>query len=332
MVGSINVESSQEAFTACASILGGLLQRFPDGETGERLMWTEWQHNRLLRHPAFEPASSLSYGRYNGLERVRLRSDVADEAIAFASPGYAAAALESFEVFSRLKTQGVVRDDARFLVALPTPLAMLEYVVVEDTLRVEPAYQQALLDDLAAVCEGIPHRDLAIQWDVCHEMVVLEGLVDAPFERPLAALGERISMLCDAVPRDVDVGLHFCYGSWHEEHFVEPSDMGHMVDLARHSLHDATRPVQFLHFPVPIDRTDDAYFAALDQLSLPEQAELFLGLVHTEDGVDGARRRAAAAARHFSDFGVAAECGLGRQDRQSVFHVLQTHADVAFAV
>ena len=41
--------------------------------------------------------------------------------------------------------------------------------------------------------------------------------------------------------------------------------------------------------------------------------EVYVGLVHFRDGVEGAQRRAAVAARHFERFGVATECGMGRR-------------------
>ena len=64
---------------------------------------------------------------------------------------------------------------------------------------------------------------------------------------------------------------------------------------------------------VPIDRDDDAYFEPLRELQLPEGTEVYVGLVHFRDGVDGARRRAAAAGRFLAQFGVATECGMGRR-------------------
>jgi hypothetical protein len=39
--------------------------------------------------------------------------------------------------------------------------------------------------------------------------------------------------------------------------------------------------------PVPRDRSDDAYFASLDQLKLAPESRLYLGLVHYTDGVEG---------------------------------------------
>ena len=82
--------------------------------------------------------------------------------------------------------------------------------------------------------------------------------------------------------------------------------------------------------PVPIDRSDDAYFAPLADLKLQAGTELFLGCVHAGDGVEGTRKRIAAASRHVSAFGIATECGMGRcKTPEVVTELLQIHADAA---
>jgi hypothetical protein len=58
-----------------------------------------------------------------------------------------------------------------------------------------------------------------------------------------------------------------------------------------------------------IDR-DDAYFAPLAGLRVPLETAVFLGLAHPVDGVEGAKRRMAAAKKVVGEFGVATECGL----------------------
>ena len=70
--------------------------------------------------------------------------------------------------------------------------------------------------------------------------------------------------------------------------------------------------MQFIHMPVPIERDDDAYFAPFAGLELDPETEVFLGLVHHADGVDGAWRRIRAHSSTCPTFGVATECGIGR--------------------
>lgn len=91
----------------------------------------------------------------------------------------------------------------------------------------------------------------------------------------------------------------------------------------------SARPLTWLHLPVPIDHDDEAYFAPLTGLA--PVGELYLGLVHREDGVEGAARRVAAATPFAPEFGVATECGIGRAPAGSTEGILRTHADVAAA-
>ena len=80
--------------------------------------------------------------------------------------------------------------------------------------------------------------------------------------------------------------------------------------------------------PVPIDRSDDAYFQPLADLNRDGLSELYLGLLHEQDGVEGAGQRMAAADKYVSDYGVATECGLGRRNPTTIPDLLKLHAAV----
>lgn len=87
-----------------------------------------------------------------------------------------------------------------------------------------------------------------------------------------------------------------------------------------------SRPVDFLHLPVPRARDDAPHFEPLRGLDHAATTQLFLGVVHLTDGIDGTRRRMAAAARAVPRFGIATECGLGRRPSATVPALLQLHA------
>jgi non-canonical (house-cleaning) NTP pyrophosphatase len=53
--------------------------------------------------------------------------------------------------------------------------------------------------------------------------------------------------------------------------------------------------------------------------------------VHEEDGLDGARRRAAAAARFASGFGVATECGMQNEPREAHPRILEIQRELVVA-
>ncbi len=103
-----------------------------------------------------------------------------------------------------------------------------------------------------------------------------------------------------------------------------------MVDLANAISAAIVRPIAYIHMPVPADRDDDAFFRPLDQLKLHAETEVFLGLVHAADGAEGVERRAAAARRRLSDFGIATECGMARaRTPDLVERILHIHAEAA---
>jgi hypothetical protein len=89
------------------------------------------------------------------------------------------------------------------------------------------------------------------------------------------------------------------------------------------------RPIDWIHVPVPIDRDDEVFYAPLDGLAIAPETEFYLGLIHFDDGVDGAARRIAAARRALPEFGVATECGFGRRPPETVLELLDLHARVA---
>jgi hypothetical protein len=111
---------------------------------------------------------------------------------------------------------------------------------------------------------------------------------------------------------------------------IEPLDAASMVSFANDLVEHAGHRVSFVHMPVPIARSDDAFFAPLRDLALPSSCQLFLGLLHAADGTEGALRRVRAARKVVANFGIGTECGLGRcKTPADVRILLDLHADVA---
>ena len=120
------------------------------------------------------------------------------------------------------------------------------------------------------------------------------------------------------------MGYHLCYGSPADEHLVMPRDMAMMVEMANGLRAALGRRIDFLHMPVPKDRTDAAYVRPLAQLAGYDRATLYLGLIHHDDRA-GDRARIATARAVVKTFGVASECGWGRADPQRVPGLLESH-------
>jgi hypothetical protein len=122
--------------------------------------------------------------------------------------------------------------------------------------------------------------------------------------------------------------VHLCYGSYGGRHWKEPDSTANMVEVHNRLKAKLARPIDYLHMPVPVGRSDDAYFAPLAALELDPRSRLFLGLVHDSDGVAGTRRRIAAAEKYAQDFGIATECGFGRRPPETIPELLRVHAEV----
>ena len=331
-VGSVPLANSETVFRVAAETLGGLITRMPDGETGARGDWVQWLVHLVRDHPQFElPGGSIDYtANRSARAYYRVKSGIDPASIGFGRLGYADYARDSYAVFARLKKAGAIDPAARLLVAMPTPLAFLQVLIAPDQrAALDNAYWRAALDEVAAIVASVPAHELAIQWDTVFELLILEGARTSGIDDTRAGLLDRLRRLGEAVPRDVELGYHFCYGDMNHRHSLEPRDMGLMIDLANDLAKALPRPIAYFHMPVPRGRDDAAYFAPLARLASEASTELYLGLVHFTDGIDGARRRIAVASRYRQDFGIATECGFGRRAPETIQRLLELHAEIA---
>ena len=331
LVGSVPLANSEEVFRTTATILGARIKRLPDGETGARGDWVQWLTHLLRRHPQFELPAAIDYSAARDVRNYyRVKPEIDPATVRFGALGYAAAARNSYPVFARLVGEGVIPATTRFLVAMPTPLAFLQVLVAPDQrAALEKAYFQSMLEEVAALATIVPAETLAIQWDTVFELLILEGVRKSQIDDTREGLIDRLRRLGAALPAEVELGYHFCYGDMGHKHSLEPPHTGVMADLANDLTRALPRRIDFIHMPVPRGRDDDAYFAPLSRLALNPQTELYLGLVHFTDGIDGTRRRIAAASRVRPNFGIATECGFGRRAPETVKRLLDIHAEVA---
>jgi hypothetical protein len=332
LIGSVPLDDAETVFRTVAGALWNALPRLPDGETGERRRWIWFQRQLLERHPAMEVDPTVPpfvLRQWDGkvlreTPLLRFRDGVDPDGVAF-DTGYAAAAQASFATFRRLQSEGAIAPGTRFQVCLPTPMASA-YMYVSPKARDAyiAAYERALLGALREILGAIPAGRLSIQWDVCQEVLIYEGFFPerpADYEHRIVA---ELARLGEAVPSDVEMGYHLCYGSPADEHLVMPRDMGVMVGMANAVRQALGRRMDFLHMPVPKDRTDAAYFKPLSALTGFEDTTLYLGLIHHDDRA-GDRARIQAARAVVARFGVASECGWGRTDPQRVPGLLESH-------
>ena len=331
-VGSIALDSVDDVFKAVGQSVKPLMKRCPDGEVGGRRLWISWQWPLLRATSFLEPSSDVAIPGM-GLCTLRLKNSAREEDIHFGELGYAREARTSYTDFIAARKNGLIDAATKFQVSLPTPMAVIgPFIVPADIPKVLPAYERAMLTEVKRILDAIPHTDLAIQWDVCIEMLQWDGRAPQVPSYPglEQALKATFARLAGAIPQDVELGYHLCYGDMDAKHFVEPVDLSKAVSLANLLQRASGRAVNWIHMPVPMDRHDGAYFAPLKELDRPPGSELYLGLVHAQDGVEGTVKRMRAAREFAQGFGIATECGFGRtRTPELARQLMQIHASAA---
>ncbi len=332
LVGSVPLADSETVFRTVCAELGQHMRRIPDGETGERIRWIWFQRDMLWNHPGMEEdpdAGLYAVYQWDGkllreTPYVRIKPSVDPDTLHFPT-GYAEAAVASYATYSRLRDEGAIGPDTRFQVSLPTPMST-SYMYVSQASRDAylPAYERSLLEAVDGILAAIPHDQLSIQWDVCQEVLLFEDYFPYRPDDYKEQVFSLLSRLGGRVPEGVDLGYHLCYGSPADEHLIMPKDMGILVEISNGISSGLGRRLDFMHMPVPKDRTDRSYFEPLRRLNLTDSTELILGLIHFGD-TEGDAARIAAAREFVPMFGIASECGWGRTDPQRVPGLLASH-------
>ena len=336
LVGSVPGANAAGVFERVSAALGPRLRR-PDGETGERQDWIVWLERVFAESPALERSDEVFRLHATATPRIRyrLKPGRAAAEVTFDNLFYADIAERSYRDFARLKRAGKIPAHCRFQVDL-VPAHSVIWLFLTDSLHapVDPIYNAALKREIDKIAARLPHGEIAIQFDVASAVFArLERNDASSYGRDKAAtLATFSNILIDLgnhVPRDIELMFHFCYGDSNHRHVVEPTDMSDMVAMANRLGQGMARSIELIHMPVPRNRTDDAYFAPLKGLKLKPGTKLCLGLVHHTDGVEGTRRRLAAAERVVEDFSIATECGFGRRRPETIAELLRIHAEAA---
>lgn len=222
LVGSIPLTSTEEVFRTVTSSLISSVKRIPDGETGERYYFTRWQLENpifykypILRHEFMTPELQTTF------TKDEIEAIVAN--MAEYESGYDAAAIQSYQVFKRLRDEGVIAKDVRFMVALPTPVVLVGQMFRKALMaHVEPVVEAHMFEVVHRIQKVVPARDLAIQWDAPIEFALLEDgdaaiggpghIMEPWFEPVFEGVVERLVRLGEGVDNNVELGYHFCYG------------------------------------------------------------------------------------------------------------------------
>lgn len=351
LVGSIPLSSAEEVLTECAHYVGDFVPALSDGEFGDRLQWIGYLYqNYYLKHPSIETTrigesewsdydhrTNKQYKNTSATPRsgVVLRVKPNVSALRFERLGYAQEAIASYKQFKLLKEKGVIKPAVRFQVCLPFTYSATAFYFrkPEDWPIITSAYEDAIKREIAQMLQVIPAEELMLQWDVCWEILDLEGYWPySPSDKRLERNSEPAARLNQDIPDNVMLGYHICYGTAGGWPMKKPKDMSLAVNLVNALSQQTPRPTDFFHIPVGRKAFDSDYYAALKNLKIGD-ARVYLGLIHdSEEDLVDFKRRLAAATQHLPDFGLASVCGYGRCNPSELRHALQVHRNVMFSM
>ncbi len=342
--GSVNLADADSVMREIASRVPSGLRRIPDGETGDRASWIFFQLQKFLQLPWLVPARppDAAGEDYAQLPVLRLADGIDPAEVSWPDLGYADIYLRSYQTFAALREQGVIPAGVRFQAQYPTPLASIgAFIVPEQQQALLGSYERAMFADLDRLLSQVPHRDVAVQWDVAVEFGVLEESFAPGGAHAFAPIAAALARCVDQVPADVPAGLHLCYGDYGHQHFTQPESLSLQVRVLNAVTAAAGRPVSFVSFTVPQYQRDDGYFTPLAELGGDPGTELNFALVpyHPAEQAPGtteAQVRLIDAALATSpgggrDWGVCTECGMGRAGRDEIPALLDLHSQILAA-
>ena len=341
LVGSVPCATVRDVFEVCGETVGDMVSFLPDGEIGDRLSWVNYLCYRVFNgHPAIEtvrrPAPIAGTPQWkptdmtnNWVFQLRNRTDE----LKFLELGYADFAIGSYSVFTLLRDAGRIPADVKFMVCLPLTNSAIDtfFHDPEDYPVLHAAYEDVMERELQRMFENIPTDDLVIQWDVCIEVLDIEGRLPwTPKGNELERNTQAIANLSPTIPKEVTLGYHWCYGTLGGWPMSRPKDLAVCVDLSHASLQKSGRRVDFLHMPVPRN-CEEAYFAPLRGL-VSGDTKIYLGTIHETDDVSTNVQRAVTARQYLPGCGLSSVCGYGRRSADDVRWIMERHRDVLHAV
>jgi hypothetical protein len=336
LVGSLPADTAESALRNGAELFGDLVFALPDGETGPRKGWVGYERERLCRpHPDVEVVeetqSPTGIPRHayetpifkirDGVQKMRWESwPRIDDAIA------------SYQIFRRLRSEGVIPPGLRFQVSLPFPSSALNAFKANfaaDYAVAGPAFEDLFLREIRRLTAAIPTADLAVQWDVCYEVQDIEGVIAWMGKGAWERFTGPVSRLTRAIPEEALVGYHLCYGTFPDWPMYEARDLSLVVRMANYAIAESGRKVDWIHIAGPkyLRSEDEGFFRPLGDLDRRD-ARVYLGIVQPLDGIPGLKRRHRTASKYLNDFGVAMYCGFGRQPGKDPMETMREHRQV----
>src|SRR5258706_7803455 len=96
-----------------------------------------------------------------------------------------------------------------------------------------------------------------------------EGVRHAYFPDVKAGVIERLALHCNRVPRDVELGVHLCYGSYGGPHSKEPHSTAKNVEIHNRPIPSPHPPPAHRHKPGPAQRSHASHFPPPRRVKMP---------------------------------------------------------------
>jgi hypothetical protein len=329
LVGSIPLDTAHEVFRVFGPALGEHLRYLPDGEVGDRRFWIVGLAYRVFaNHPELDVVQRPAPDD-DGVEnwqprgshddwRFRVKPGVAR--VRFGDPGwrlgYARDAINSYVIFRQLKRDGLIPSHVSFQVSLPLTYSAIGLAIPdpEDQERVSDGMTAAIKAEVANIVEHIPNDELAIQFDLAVENNFTERrLAEGDLEGARAVATECAApaeQICSAIPGDVALGYHSCFGTLDGWPTRQPKDLTGTVLLLNAVTAASGRKVDFVHFPT-LGSSEASWFRPLKDLDVGG-ARPYVGAIHHLHGQAGLGGQLETVSQYLPEFGLAAPCGFGR--------------------
>lgn len=109
-----------------------------------------------------------------------------------------------------------------------------------------PVLTTHILGEVAAIAPAIPNDRVALQWDVCQEVIAWEGYYEpGPVDFRTETIAELIE-IGNGVPTAIELGYHLCYGRhlWGLDEINRNGEPAVAVGTATASLGQPIAPVR----------------------------------------------------------------------------------------
>jgi methionine synthase II (cobalamin-independent) len=351
--GGVNLATTDDVLRTVATTLRGRVRRIPDGEVD-----AEGQRAEDAGEPRRGSRQNwiwfltTAYDRAQGVHETESAGVLGDpfpqyaisgdpSEIRFDGLGYADEYAKSYERFTELKAQGVIEGDVLFQAQFPTSLAASFWFTPADQQRAYPAVAAALRAEIGEFLDQVG-PDVAIQLDVAVEIGALEGAFGPT--PSVETIADTIAADLNAIPDDVEAGLHLCYGDYRHKHTTQPESLALQVKLINAVTARARRPLNWVSITVPQNERRPEFFAPLEGLRIRSETELYFGIVpyHPDEQEAGTSEAqvelieryvqqahgAGRAAEKSVEWGVCTECGMARVEREDVGTLLGIYAEL----